>query len=183
MSKGKETRDKILEACVANIIENGIKDFTLEKVAKVAEVSKGGLLHHFRSKDDLITGVVEREISHIQTILADLSANDPKEKGRYTRAYIKSLDYEMSDQEHSNYQKLWAAILSCFVEKPELLKPIEKDYEMIQNKIENDAIDQVDATIIRLAVEGLIYTESFNFNISKDMRKKVLAKLLKMTDQ
>lgn len=178
----KETKDKILEACITNIIKNGIKDFTLEKIAKVAGVSKGGLLHHFKSKDDLITEVLAREISQMKEIMDDLVANDPKDKGRNARAYIKSLDYESSDEDISNFQKLWTAMLSCFVENPKVLKPIVEDNEILQNNIANDGLDEVDATIIKLAVDGLIYAESFDMKISKDMRKKVIDKLLKMTE-
>jgi AcrR family transcriptional regulator len=54
------TRDALLDAFVAVVIERGERAATLEAVAVEAGVSKGGLLYHFGSKKDLVEGVVER---------------------------------------------------------------------------------------------------------------------------
>lgn len=183
----KETKEKILEACVKTITDNGLKGLTLEKVAKAAGISKGGLLHHFKSKDDLIAGMLNYEMQQFGEVLNNLIANDRKKKGRNSRALINSLSFDLeATQIYSDAltsQKLWTSLLTCFAENPELLKPVKKDYEVWQEKIENDGIDKVDATIIRLATDGLLLAELFNFSpLNDEMRKKVLDKLLKMTE-
>ncbi len=40
--------------------EEGVEKLTLEAVAKKAGISKGGLLYHFPTKDELILGMVEQ---------------------------------------------------------------------------------------------------------------------------
>ena len=60
-------REKVLDAFEAILIDEGERAATLEATAKAAGVSKGGLLYHFRSKDDLEAGLLER-LHHLTTL-------------------------------------------------------------------------------------------------------------------
>ncbi|WP_292790946.1 MULTISPECIES: TetR/AcrR family transcriptional regulator [unclassified Microbacterium] len=60
-------REKVLDAFEAILIDEGERAATLEATAKTAGVSKGGLLYHFRSKDDLEAGLLER-LDHLTTL-------------------------------------------------------------------------------------------------------------------
>ena len=53
-------RERVLDAFEAILIDDGERAATLDAVAKAAGVSKGGLLYHFASKDDLAAGLVTR---------------------------------------------------------------------------------------------------------------------------
>ncbi|NMH98968.1 TetR family transcriptional regulator [Pseudonocardia acidicola] len=53
-------RDRVLDAYETLLIEHGPAAATLDAVAAAAEVSKGGLLYHFASKDALATGLLDR---------------------------------------------------------------------------------------------------------------------------
>jgi AcrR family transcriptional regulator len=53
-------RDRVLDAYETLLIEAGPGAATLEAVAAAANVSKGGLLYHFASKDALAAGLLER---------------------------------------------------------------------------------------------------------------------------
>ncbi|SDF49283.1 TetR/AcrR family transcriptional regulator [Pseudonocardia oroxyli] len=53
-------RDRVLDAYETLLIEAGPASATLEAVAAAAEVSKGGLLYHFGSKEALTEGLLER---------------------------------------------------------------------------------------------------------------------------
>ncbi|GAB3494781.1 TetR/AcrR family transcriptional regulator [Nocardiopsis coralliicola] len=54
------TRDRILDALQAILIEDGFSAVTLEGVAAAAGVSKGGLLYHFPNKSALMDGLIRR---------------------------------------------------------------------------------------------------------------------------
>ncbi len=60
MAKERATRDRLLDAFEKLLVTGGTRAATLEAVAADAEVSKGGLLYHFHSKDDLLLGMLER---------------------------------------------------------------------------------------------------------------------------
>jgi len=53
-------RDRVLDAYETLLIDHGPGSATLDAVAAAAEVSKGGLLYHFSSKDALVTGLLDR---------------------------------------------------------------------------------------------------------------------------
>ena len=53
-------REKVLDAFEEILIAEGERAATLEATAKAAGVSKGGLLYHFHSKDDLESGLLDR---------------------------------------------------------------------------------------------------------------------------
>jgi len=53
-------RDRVLDAYESLLIEAGPAAATLDAVSSAAEVSKGGLLYHFPSKEALVTGLLER---------------------------------------------------------------------------------------------------------------------------
>lgn len=59
-SPQRSTRDRLLDAFETLLVEHGPRAATLEAVATEAGVSKGGLLYHFASKDDLVDGVLQR---------------------------------------------------------------------------------------------------------------------------
>jgi AcrR family transcriptional regulator len=53
-------RERVLDAFEAIVIADGERAATLDATAKAAGVSKGGLLYHFGSKDELEAGLLAR---------------------------------------------------------------------------------------------------------------------------
>lgn len=60
MSPERPTRDRVLDAFEKMIVTGGSRSATLDAVAAEAGVSKGGLLYHFHTKDDLVRGMLDR---------------------------------------------------------------------------------------------------------------------------
>ncbi|MER5884550.1 TetR/AcrR family transcriptional regulator [Streptomyces sp. NPDC001941] len=57
---GDERRTRILDAAVEHYAQWGFHASSLARIAKDVGVTQGGLLHHFRSKEDLLVSVLER---------------------------------------------------------------------------------------------------------------------------
>ena len=60
MAAERSTRDRLLDAFETILVRSGSRAATLEAVAAEADVSKGGLLYHFGSKDELVDGMLTR---------------------------------------------------------------------------------------------------------------------------
>ncbi len=60
MSRPPHARERVLDAFAALLIDEGERAATLEATARAAEVSKGGLLYHFASKEALEEGLIAR---------------------------------------------------------------------------------------------------------------------------
>jgi len=68
------TREAIVTSAVSIVIERGPLELTLDKAARAANVSKGGLLYHFPSLMSLIDEIVDRAIARIQRSAATMNA-------------------------------------------------------------------------------------------------------------
>ncbi len=55
----EETRERLLSAAVRILSKRGYANFRLAEVSDVSGVSRGGLIHHYPSKDALVEGVLE----------------------------------------------------------------------------------------------------------------------------
>lgn len=71
-------RERVLDAFQELILTDGERAATLDATAKAAGVSKGGLLYHFGSKDELVAGLLGR-LDALTT--ADLERMEAAEEG------------------------------------------------------------------------------------------------------
>src|SRR5689334_22019520 len=70
--------------------EGGVRCLTLQAVADSAGVTKGGLLHHFPTKQALVDAIFGELLCFFGTSLERLMADDPEPEGRFSRAYINA---------------------------------------------------------------------------------------------
>jgi len=66
MTLKKSIRTAVLDAAIALAQDSDISALTLDAVAARAGVSKGGLLHHFKSKEALLTAMVGRVVESFE---------------------------------------------------------------------------------------------------------------------
>lgn len=66
MARPPLARERVLNAFESILIEDGERTATLDATAKAAGVSKGGLLYHFASKDELAAGMIAH-LEHLVT--------------------------------------------------------------------------------------------------------------------
>lgn len=84
-------RRALLDAAIQIAIEQGVQGVTIQAVATAAGVTKGGLFHHFASKQALIEGVYLDLIDKMDAELDEHMARDPEPQGRFTRAYVQTM--------------------------------------------------------------------------------------------
>ncbi|MEH7321147.1 TetR/AcrR family transcriptional regulator [Priestia megaterium] len=176
-TKAELKRDLILKAAIEFILEKDFNDLTLEAVAKQAGISKGGLLYHFPNKEALLAGLTQHIFEEFITLFKEKANQDPFEKGKWSRALVELSKWDL---EHNS--KLNIGVLAQSLLDHDTSKAIDTNYQYVQDKIEEDVINPVTATIIRLAIDGLYYSELLNVApIEKELREKVLNELLNMT--
>lgn len=170
-------RQKLLEAAALIVHNKGIDALTLDAVAKQAEVSKGGLLYHFESKEALVKGLVQHMDNIYRENVEGSTQEDPEETGKWTRAFVNTM-YQQSLEN----KEISAGMLAAQGINPELLKPLQDTYAKWQDQIQEDGLDEVQATILRLAVDGLWLSEIFGLGtLDENLRKRVLESLLENT--
>lgn len=84
--KGEATRERIVAAAEALILEKGYAGTTLDDVLAATGLTKGAFFHHFRGKADLARAVVERYAELDFALFGEMSAradrlsDDPLER-------------------------------------------------------------------------------------------------------
>lgn len=63
------TRDRIVEAADRLFYEQGFEHTSFANIADAVKISRGNFYHHFKSKDDILTAVIERRLSNTQSML------------------------------------------------------------------------------------------------------------------
>src|SRR5262245_2142854 len=150
----RDTRGQILDAAEAVVVRDGVRNLTLDAVAVQSGVSKGGILYHYRTKEDLAAAMVERSIAWFDDAVADAAKDDLAPKGRFTRSYVRA-SLAMTPLTGAGFDSLCSSIMTALLSFPDRLKPVVAQGRRTQREIEGDGLDPVLATIIRLAVDGL----------------------------
>lgn len=174
------TRKRILDAAEARLLKLGPNGLVLEAVAADAKVSKGGLLYHFASKETLVDGLIERMLDEFDQAQDSFVALDRKPVGRWTRAYLASTVTD-GGTPADNSAQLMAGILAAIDNDPVRLGIIRKRFAAWHARLLKDGIDPVQATIVRLAADGLWLSALLGLpGLDKKLQSRVLKDIKKM---
>jgi AcrR family transcriptional regulator len=174
----RSTRDRILDAAEAVVVEDGVAQLTLDAVAARAGVSKGGLLYHFAGKDVLVAGMVERRMESFERHLAERMAGDPEQAGRFARAFARDT-FDATADVVARDAGVASALLAALGTNPALLAPAAARYEGWQRRLEDDGVDPALATLARLAADGLFFALMFGLAPPPaELRGRVLERLV-----
>lgn len=175
--RSNSRRNEILSSA-SNIVESlGMEKLTLEAVAKNAGISKGGLLHHFPNKEAIIKAMIEEYVNDFFSKLNERTNESIDEDGKWSRAYV-----EVTFNDSNTTADLSTAFVAAIFSNPQLLADYHNKNRTVIEAISNDGIDLVDATIVRLATDGLWFSENFgDGKLDEELRKQVEERLIKMT--
>lgn len=173
------TKDRILAAATDIVLRVGTSGMSIDAVALEAGISKGGLLYHYPTKNELLAALIRQFIDQTDAEIAESMAEDSG-AGSWTRGYVAASTLD-PDATNTN-DKLGAALLAAAASDPALLEPLRRHQAVWRQSMHNDGIDQVTASIVRLAADGLWMNDLFGLNVlSDDERTSVLARLLELT--
>ena len=174
-------RRKIIDAAHQVLRDGGyFKNFTIDKVAEISGVSKGGVLHHFPTKDALVSAAThDVNEQFINQLDKEMDASDGPRAGSMTRSYVNLLMDPTSSQKVFELSPL---LLSYINDTQDADQP--KQFEYWQARTEADGVDVLTATIVRLAADGLAYNETIdNKPIPATLKEQLWGRLLQMLDE
>jgi AcrR family transcriptional regulator len=171
-------RQRLLESAVHIAAEQPPGNLTLQSVAAAAGVTKGGLLHHFPSKESLIEAVFLYLLEQLNHDLDSLMASDPVEYGRFTRAYVHAV-LHLQDVEKDN---LWNALSVSMLTDPKL-SSLWVEW-LNQRKERHKATDSAPVLeVVRLAADGVWLQDLTHTPSLWNDREKLLTHLLGLTQK
>ena len=176
---GEATRRSVLDAAAELVARDGASRLTLDAVAERVGLSKGGILHHFATKDSLIAAMIEDVVTHFE---ADLQRHMAGESGpgSFARAFLGAcLDREGA---LTHTIKVSAGIVAAVAINSQLLAPLRRRYAEWRARLENDGIDPAIAELVRSAADGLWLGNVLDLGPpSVAVRQRVFAKLIELT--
>jgi AcrR family transcriptional regulator len=156
-----KTREAVLKAAGQVLVRLGVGAFTIDAVAQEAGITKGGVLHHFRSKEALIDGLIDQVTEIFNSrIEAELAVEPVGHPGRWLRAYIRtifSVQYENIN--------LIPALAAVAAADQQTIERLRRGMQASQLAALEDGLDPTLATVIRLAVDGVVFTRAFHLNV------------------
>ena len=146
------TRARLLEAAAECFAEGGV-GVSLQTVARTAKVSKGGLLHHFPTREDLLEALMRHLLAQFDQLVEDELAAAPEDTapGRLVRAYIRAVFDELRHHERTREQLVLMGMLGT---SPAVSEFLVEDDAAWKARIAADGVDPLRADVIVKAADG-----------------------------
>ena len=158
------TRLTLLETAARALVEHGPR-VSLDVVAREAGVSKGGLLHHFPTREALVLAlsahVAERWAATVEQHL------DPEdhEPGRLVRAYVRATLDDLADGDAFREE---AAVMSALNTFPEVLSDSEVHSQHWREAFAADGLDPERTAVLTRAADGVALATLFEGRLDPD---------------
>ena len=174
MARPPKARDKALLAYCELLRSDGERATTIDAVAARAEISKGGVLYHFPSKDTLMAAMVRRLGARADAQLAEAVAGGSS----ISEFYLQVIAPESLD-DHPLYQSAIAALRSVDGQHDEVQQAVTEVMRGWDDGLRKEIADPVQAEIVRLAGDGLFLATLLGLpQPDPELRRQVLARLL-----
>ncbi|EEA00986.1 transcriptional regulator, TetR family [Burkholderia sp. H160] len=173
-TRSARSRNAAIKAALAILSRNGPGGLTFDALSRESGISKGGLLHQFGTKANILKALLAYQKEHYDSFADSfLSANRDSLREPTLSSGI-AVARESSNQPNSEAR----AVLAALVEDPALLDEIcELDSSNIR-KIRSEAED-ADLALVRLfAARGLAYTKLLGLNPLSDRQRERIFKVL-----
>ena len=150
MRQPETTKAAILESVTRIVADDGADGLTIDEVAKRSEISKGGVLHHFPSKEALLVAAFARDLDLFEERVERLQQEDPATPGAYTRAYLRACvkAYESPNSDCVAFMHQFRAI-------PATVQVVQAYKERWRQRVEVDGLDPAIGHLVRYASDGI----------------------------
>ena len=103
-------RRALLDQAARITLEQGLSKVTFQAVADAVGVTKGGVMHHFSTKNALVLEVFNDAMAKFEAEVNAAMADDPVKYGSFTRAYIDATNSKNMRQRIILKHYVWFAL-------------------------------------------------------------------------
>lgn len=135
---------RILAAAATILARDGPASLSVDRVAAQAGLSKGGVLHHYRSRTDMVSSLV---VCLLDDLDARIAARQAREGSPFPRAWVAEL---LRDAD----QRGGVALLAAIALDPGMLAPLWARRAAWTRRLAS-AMEEADAAMVQATVERL----------------------------
>lgn len=174
----EETKRQILDAAARLFGQHGTK-VAVAEIAELAGVSKGGLLYHFASKDELLHGLAVHLMAKFRDDVEQAASAEPVgTRGRLARAYIRVSFAETTD---ATGLRDYIALAVNLMFEPELIALSHRDAAEWREALIADGLDLTTIRLIVAATDGAYAAPLWGAVLNDEDRAALEAELIALT--
>jgi AcrR family transcriptional regulator len=167
------SRNHILDVAAQIAGDDGASQLTIEVVAKRAGISKGGVMYHFSTKDELLSALVDRVTQGALTKIRKSEEMFGDQACPELHALINAgLRNDPAEQ------ALFSGLLGAVANNPTLAKPAADAYSAMYRRLEAMQKMAPNALAIALALDGLLFLQLFKLVDFDDFNREQLRRVL-----
>ncbi|RDK03189.1 TetR/AcrR family transcriptional regulator [Paraburkholderia lacunae] len=153
-TRSERSRRAALQAALTIVARDGPGQLTFDAIARESGISKGGLMHQFRTKGDVLKALLEHEIEYFENFARNyLAANGETKAEPHLAAEIATMREAMDNPHSAGF-----SILAALVEDPSLLSATRENTAQKVKHIKAEAADPDTALLRWAAARGLVFT-------------------------
>jgi AcrR family transcriptional regulator len=147
-------RDLLLDAAETVAAREGVSRLTFDAVAAEAGVSKGGLLHYFTNKDQLIEGMVRRAAEGWRLHFTSAYENASPGPGRMVRGLLQGC-FTDAQSWTEELRRSYSSVFAALAQNPGLVEPMQEAYRELYGYLQADGLPDGVAETLATAIDGL----------------------------
>ena len=178
--RASQSREAILEAAAQLVYELGASSLTLDATCSRAGMSKGGLLYHFRSKEDLLVALMDHRHQLMESAIHKEFENDPRPDlpGRKHRAMIRALFAILLSDEPFQLAVMGGVAIQLLASGGECSRRLNESFNCHHKKwqvaLDEDRLSPLQSMAIHCSLDGLI---SHQFTHQENHPREVLLQM------
>lgn len=176
------TRQRLLRTATHVIHTRGLSGFTLDLIAKEAGISKGGLLHHFPSKNALLEELLRSMINDFEERAQAHYDQEQPRPGRWLRAYVRAT-FDDSLEVAPLALEVMTLLFTAVTEQTGLQKIIQQDTQQWHERFMRDGVTAGRALLVRHAADAYWMDRLFAApSYDPALRQAFIDELLQLTE-
>lgn len=149
-------RDQLLDAAAAIVGKHGVQQLTIDAVAAAANVTKAGLIYHFKTRDELLGALVERMVQ-------DFDVQALPQEGLTMRSVLSQMSKETFELPPEQRQ-LMANLLAAVSSHPQLIAPVQALYARNYDWMAQSGGHADQGMVLAAALDGIALLELLNLH-------------------
>ncbi|MGF6916007.1 TetR/AcrR family transcriptional regulator [Paraburkholderia sp. 40] len=174
-TRSEISRRKAIEAALTILTRDGVGGLTFDSLSRESGISKGGLLHQFRTRHGVLCALLDYQQQQFEQISRDYLKKEGSTKAEPILAARIAIYREAIKQPNS----VARASLAALIESPALLEEIKTTDEAVMQAVQDGAADP-DLSLLRyFAASGIAFHAMLGMStLSESARKRLFERLL-----
>ncbi|KVO08537.1 TetR family transcriptional regulator [Burkholderia ubonensis] len=174
-TRSEISRKKAIDAALGILARDGVGGLTFDSLSRESGISKGGLLHQFRTKQGVLKALLEFQQQRFEEIAHAYLANEGASKAEPTLSSQIAIYREAINQPNS----VARAVLAAIIESPDLLEDRKATTADKLKALEKES-DDIELSLLRyFAASGIAFNVLLGLTpLSGAMQGQLFARLL-----